>query len=254
MRKIFVFLVSALVVMGCSSDAEETARLEVRLTDSPGDYEEVNIDIQGVEIHSEEGEQNSGWQTLDVEKGVYDILKLTNGQDTLLGIINLPAGRLSQIRLILGDENSVKIDGETYELKTPSGQQSGLKLNIQSDIEVGLTYRILLDFDAARSVVKRGNGSYNLKPVIRSIVAAQSGAIKGTVTPVESLPAVFAIQGTDTVATAYTDATGGFVLGGLPSGSYKVSFDAKEGFTDVVKQNVSVTIGSVTNVGTVDLE
>jgi len=184
----------ALMFGACSED--NTARVEVRLTDDPGDFEELNIDIQEVQINGSDG--NSGWQSLDIETGVYDILKLTNGLDTLLGSIELPAGKIQQIRLVLGDQNSVVIDGETHPISTPSAQQSGLKLNLHTDLVEGVTYRILLDFDAARSVVERGNHTYSLKPVIRAIEEATSGAIKGSVTPVESKPVVYAIAGTDT--------------------------------------------------------
>jgi hypothetical protein len=253
MKRIFGFFILSMIGFACSND-ERNARLEIRLTDAPGDYEEVNIDIQGIEIHTEEGDQNSGWTSLDVEDGVYNLLDLSNGQDTLLALTELPAGRISQVRLILGENNTVKIDGVTKDLTTPSGQQSGLKLNIHADLVEGITYKLLLDFDAARSIVSRANGEYNLKPVIRTVVEAQSGAITGVVTPVESLPAVFAIVEDDTVATGYADETGHFLLRGVPAGTYTVSFDPKEGFNAAQKENVVVTIGSVTDVGTVDLQ
>jgi len=253
MKRIAGFLLLSVFWLACSDD-EQTARLEVRLTDAPGDYEEVNIDIQGVEIHTDGGNQNSGWTSLDVESGVYNILELTNGLDTLLASAELPAGRVSQIRLILGDDNTVVIDGESKPLTTPSAQQSGLKLNLQADLTEGITYTITLDFDAARSIVTTGNGKYILKPVIRAMETATSGSIKGTVEPVESAPAVFAIAGTDTVATAYTDEAGKFMLRSLPAGSYTVSFDPKEGFVPQQKESVSVTLGSVTDVGIVTIE
>lgn len=250
MKRIAGFLLLSVIWLACSND-DQTARLDVRLTDAPGDYEEVNIDIQSVEINNDEG--NSGWTTLDVESGVYNILELTNGLDTLLATAELPAGRISQIRLILGSNNSVKIGGETFPLSTPSAQQSGLKLNLNAMLTEGITYTITLDFDAARSIVARGNGTYSLKPVIRALETATSGAIKGTVLPLEAAPAVFAIVGTDTVATAYTDEAGKFILRSLPAGSYTVSFDPKEGFVPQQKDAVSVTLGTVTDLGTVTI-
>lgn len=252
MKRIAGFLLLSVFWLACSDD-QQTARLEVRLTDAPGDYEEVNIDIQSVEVHTEGGDQNSGWRTLDVESGVYNILELTNGLDTLLATAELPAGRISQIRLILGDENTVKVGGETKALSTPSAQQSGLKLNLQADLTEGITYTITLDFDAARSIVAKGNGTYSLKPVIRAIETATSGSIKGTVEPAESAPAVFAIIGTDTVATAYTDEMGKFMLRSLPAGSYTVSFDPKEGFVPKQEESVSVSLGNVTDLGTITI-
>lgn len=250
MKRIAGFLLLSIFWLACSED-NQTAKLEVRLTDAPGDYEEVNIDIQSVEINSSDG--NSGWTTLDVESGVYNILELTNGLDTLLATAELPAGRISQIRLILGNENSVKVNGETKPLSTPSAQQSGLKLNLNATLTEGITYTITLDFDAARSIVAKGNGTYSLKPVIRAIETSTSGAIKGTVTPLEAAPAVFAILGTDTVATAYTDDAGKFILRSLPAGSYTVSFDPKTGYIPQQKESVSVTLGNVTDLGSVTI-
>jgi len=253
MKKIAGFLFLSVIWLACSNDNDQTARLEVRLTDAPGDYEEVNIDIQSVEINTDDGE--TGWRTLDnIETGVYNILELTNGLDTLLASAELPAGRISQIRLILGEENSIKVGGETFPLSTPSAQQSGLKLNLQAVLTEGITYTITLDFDAARSIVKKGNGGYSLKPVIRALETATSSSIKGTVEPIDAAPAIFAISGTDTVATAYTDDAGKFILRSIPAGTYTVSFDPKDGYAPQQKENVSVTLGSPTDLGTIKIE
>jgi hypothetical protein len=234
-----------IAMFGCDSDPKN-AKLEVWLTDAPGDYQEVNVEILGVEVHSEGGEQNGGWKELDVEGGVYNLLELTNGLDTLLGTIELPAGKISQIRLKLGNDNSIKVADETYDLSTPSSQQSGLKLQLHTTLTEGITYKILLDFDVARSIVHQGNGGYSLKPVIRSIAEAQDGAIKGIVEPIESTPAIYAINGTDTVGTTYTDDAGKFLLRGLPEGTYKVVFLPNSSYDTLVKENVSVTLGNVT--------
>ena len=252
MRKLLGFLALSLLLSACAKD-EQNARLEVRLTDAPADYEEVNIDIQGIEINAEEGNINSGWKSLAVQTGVYDLRKLVNGLDTLLSAAEVPAGRISQIRLILGNNNSIQVNGVKSDLAAPSSQHSGLKLNVHADLTEGITYRILLDFDAARSVVRTGNGKYNLKPVIRSVAEAQSGAIKGIVTPANSLPAIFAIAD-DTVATTFADENGKFLLRGVPAGTYTLSFDPQEGFEEYQIADVKVTVGSVTDVGAIAIQ
>src|SRR5260221_8693930 len=245
----------AALMFGCSKDSAQNATLQVRLTDAPGDFQEVNIDIQDVQVSADTG----GWKSLDVKKGVYNLLKFTNGLDTLLGTVELPAGKVSQIRLVLGSNNTVKISDQGKPLTTPSAQQSGLKIQVHTTLTAGFTYKITLDFDAARSIFSTGSGAFILKPVIRSIVEATSGAIKGMVTPVESTPAVYAIQGTgtlaDTLATAYADqATGKFLLKGLAAGSYTVAFAPKTGYvTPPDLTNVSVTVGNVTDVGTITI-
>jgi len=253
MKKITGLLALSVFWMSCSSDSEQMARLEVRLTDAPGDYESVMVDIQGVEVHTSEGNQTEGWMALDVQKDVYDLLELTNGLDVLLATAELPAGRISQIRLILGANNSIVVGGQSFDLATPSSQQSGLKLNVQADLLEGITYTILLDFDAARSVVKSGNGSYSLKPVIKSIPVPQTGAIKGVITPLDATPAVYAIIGEDTLGTAYPDAEGVFLLRTLQAGNYTVSFNPKEGYQVVNINDVNVSIGVVTHMETVTI-
>jgi hypothetical protein len=241
-------VISTLLLSACST--ENTARVEVRLTDSPGDFKEVKIDVQGVQVNNSEG--NSGWVSLDIEEGVYDILKLTNGIDTLLGAIELPAGRIEQVRLILGSNNSVTIDSTIYDLGTPSAQQSGLKINLHADLTEGITYTILLDFDAARSIVNRGNGTYSLKPVIRALEEATNGAIKGSVTPLDATPAVYAISGMDTVGTAFADDAGMFLLRGIPAGAYTVSLVPGGTYEPVLKNDVVVSVGNVTDLGVIE--
>lgn len=241
-------------VMSCSENdsAASKARLEVRLTDAPGEYDEVNVDIQDVQVTSQDGE-GSGWQSLDVKKGVYDLKQLTNGIDTLLGSAELPAGKISQLRLILGTNNTLKIKGQSFPLTTPSGQQSGLKVQINQELKEGITYKVLLDFDAALSIVARGNGAFNLKPVIRSITQALDGAIKGTVHPANSNPSVFAITGNDTVSTSVDTTSGAFLVKGLQAGSYKVVIGATTQYQSKEISNVAVVNGQVTDVGTVEL-
>lgn len=244
-----LLLITGILVVSCSEETKN-ARLEIRLTDAPGDYEEVNIDIQGVQIHASSTDNGGGWKSLEINPGIYNLLEFTNGLDTLLGSIELPAGRISQVRLLLGPNNTLKIDGQTLALTTPSAQQSGLKLNVQADLLEGITYSILLDFDAARSIVKAGHsGKYILKPVIRAITEATSGAIKGEIANPAATPAVYAIIADDTLGTSFANAEGKFLIKGLQPGTYTVSFAPATGFVIEDKTGVSVTLGNVTNLG-----
>ncbi|HRJ29725.1 MAG TPA: DUF4382 domain-containing protein [Cyclobacteriaceae bacterium] len=246
---LFLLLITGIGVISCSEETKN-ARLDIRLTDDPGDYEEVNIDIQGVQIHANSTDTGGGWKSLEINPGIYNLLEFTNGLDTLLGSIELPAGRVSQVRLLLGSNNTVKIDGQSVSLTTPSAQQSGLKLNVHTELVEGITYTILLDFDAARSIVKAGHsGKYILKPVIRAITEATSGAIKGQIINPAAIPAVYAIIADDTLGTTFANAEGKFLIKGLQPGIYTVSFAPAAGFVIEDKTGVSVTLGNVTNLG-----
>lgn len=250
-----ILLMLLVVLSACSEDdSSNSTRFVVRLTDSPGDYEKVNIDIVGIEVNAEENDE-SGWTTLDnVNVGVYDLLELTDGVETVLADTEFPSGHISQLRLLLGDNNSVVVDGETINLTTPSSQESGLKLSINADLVEGITYSLLLDFDAARSVVQAGNsGAYNLKPVIKVVAEAVDGAISGIITPDSVSVAVFAIIGEDTLGTSYAvEDSEDFFIGGLSAGTYSVVFEPGElsGLDTLTIEGVNVVVEAVTDLGT----
>lgn len=250
----FVTAVSVIAFSCTKNDSASAgkAKFQVFLTDEPGDYDEVRIDVKDILINYS-SDTASGWQTLgNVKAGVYDVLKLVNDNDTLLADAEIKAGRIQQIRLVLGTNNFVKIDGVDYPLQTPSAQQSGLKLNIHQDVSEGILYKLLLDFDASRSVVKTGNGKYILKPVIRTSMQAMGGSIKGFVRPDTLKTAVYAVKGTDTFGT-YT-LNGGYMIRGLAAGSYNVVFVPTDTtFKTQTKSGVSVSTGVVTTVDTVTL-
>jgi hypothetical protein len=248
----FILGGTLLFLTACESD-EKNARVQIWLTDAPGDYQEVNVNIAGVEIHSSDTDDEKGWNSLPVNGGVYNLLELTNGVDTLLAEKEIPAGKISQIRLKLSDGNTIKINDEVFDLDIPSGQQSGLKLQVHETLVEGVTYKILLDFDVARSVILTGTGAYKLKPVIRTITEAQNGAIKGSITPEDSNPAIYAIAGQDTLGTTYSDSTGHFLLRGIPAGSYKLLFVPATGYQVVEKNPVTVQTGVVSYVGVVTI-
>ncbi len=249
-----VFMMMALLGMAaisCDSN-EKNSRVEIWLTDAPGDYEAVNIDVVGVEINAE-ASGDAGWKSIDIHSGVYNLLDLTNGNDTLLGSIDLPAGKIEQIRLKLGDNNSIVVGGVEHELTIPSGSQSGLKINVHETFVDGIIYKILLDFDVARSVVVTGNSNYKLKPVIRAIAQAETGAIEGTVDPAESTPAIYALQNSDTLGTTYSDSTGHFLLRGLAAGTYTVIFAPNDEYNPAEKTDVDVQVGTVKDLGTIEI-
>ncbi len=148
---------------GCKKDEGES-RMTVKMVDAPGDFQQVNVEVLKVQVNH----SGAGWIDLPTNGGIYDLLTLQNDVSaTLVDVGVLPSGHLNQFRLILGDDNTVMVDSVYYPLSTPSAQQSGLKINLNSDFEPNVYYQLLLDFDAANSIVTQGNGGYSLKPVIK---------------------------------------------------------------------------------------
>ena len=56
---------------------------------------------------------------------------------------------------------------EEYNLEIPSNLQTGLKLIHPFEIIETGTTELTIDFAAEKSIIKTGNGSYKLKPVVK---------------------------------------------------------------------------------------
>lgn len=254
----FVLLIASVVSLhSCKKDnnnnnnnADGTARVSMRLTDGPAEYDHVYIDIQQVVVTME---GSSAVTVAPIRPGIYDILDFANGVDTLLMEATVPVGKVSQIRLVLGNNNTVVIDGTSYPLGTPSAQESGLKLNLKETLVANGAYTFWLDFDAGKSIVQTGNGAYKLKPVIRAYSALTNGRIKGYVMPLNAMATVYAINGIDTLS-AIPDVNGFFMFSGLTEANYTILVEPGIlGLQAYTQTNVAVTYGTEVNLNTITL-
>lgn len=238
------------------ANSSQKSNVQIRLTDSPDpNVREVWVDVKDVLINM----GDSNWTSVaDAHTGEYNLLDLTNGKDTMLADAQIPAGKISQIRLLLGDNNYIITkSGEKIDLTTPSAQQSGLKIQVDQDVTGGQLYRLILDFDAGKSIVKAGNsGKYILKPVIRIISFMPSGGnLKGVVLPDSVRTAIYAIKGVDTVASTFTDTlNGNFYFNDIPAGTYSLSYMPSDSSFKDTTQNISVALGQTAIADTVVLK
>jgi hypothetical protein len=235
------------------------AKVNFYLIDAPANYDEVWIEVLGVEVLMKGNNEDNGsaWINLPYESQdkKINLLSLTGGASEHLGELEIPAGEISQIRLILGEDNYLMQGGNRLDLKTPSAQQSGLKLKVDKPLNEGISYDLVIDFDASRSIVKAGNsGQYILKPVLR-VIAEESATIEGTVLPLEAGPvAVSALIEEDSVGT-FADENGKFVIRGLKAGDYTLIFTPNEGYQEkTLDETITTQLGQVKNIGLVELE
>ena len=249
MKIILSLFLLGIIMVSCNSNdnAASNYPYAVKMTDAPGPYQKVNIDLIGVEVTGDAGET----VTLNVNKGIYNLLDFTNSASTLIATGTLQISKVAQIRLILGPNNTVVVNNVSYPLSTPSAEQSGLKLQVHQTLQQDILYSVLLDFDANKSVVSTGNGTYKLKPVIRTIETAISGNIKGKITPVGTLAAVTVVDVlTNLSYSTNVSATGEFLVKGLPSGTYNVTITPLSPLLPVTKSNNVVTVGNTNDLGT----
>ncbi|CAN5481762.1 hypothetical protein BH10BAC3_BH10BAC3_15300 [soil metagenome] len=163
-----IFLVISTVIACSKKDSGSSNHtVNIRLTDNPYNAEEVNVDVRSVQLRKEDvpGEED-GWYSIETDDRIYNLLDLQNDVNVLLATGPYPYDRIHEIRLVLGDNNSIKIAGILYPLTVPSGSSSGLKIKIDKPLSQPAT-DIIIDFDAALSVHETGNGKYILRPVLR---------------------------------------------------------------------------------------
>ena len=247
---------------GGGGSSADSGTLRLALTDAPScGYDAVNITVVKVRVHKSNGagDNDSGWSEIVLNPARrLNLLNLTNGVLDELGQTALPAGQYTQLRLVLADNggatpfaNSViPTGGAEVALRTPSGQQSGVKANINIDIAANRLADFVLDFDACKSVVVAGNsGQYLLKPVV-SVIPRYISGVAGFVdlATLANGNTSLSLQQAGVVIKATTpDNTGKFVLQPVAPGAYTLVMTAP-GRTTMVVTNVAVGADTVTSV------
>ncbi|WP_224082513.1 DUF4382 domain-containing protein [Cupriavidus laharis] len=233
-----VALAGALGLAACGGGGDDSGSggqgtLKVSMTDAPAcGFDHVFVTVNKVRVHASADADpgGNGWVDIDVSPArKIDLLSLTNGVLSTLGQTALPAGTYQQVRLVLDANrgggssgalaNSVVPTGGTEQsLDTPSAVQSGIKINRPFTVSAGTLTDLVLDFDACKSVVTRGNGSFGLKPVVTAIPTVVSGAVTGVV---GSAPGarVYAERNGVVVKATVADANGNFILSPIEQSS-----------------------------------
>jgi hypothetical protein len=237
----------------CKKDggtAYASGRVIVRMTDAPTPYgfEEVNIDVRNVEIKIG-GSTGGDWYRLQTRAGIYNVLQLCNGIDTLLADENVPTGEIMALRLDLGTNNSVRKSGTLYPLDIPPGEDGGLQFEIYEKIAPASPLNLVVDFDAGQSVVADGHGGYHLQPVIRAFTGTKTGNVHGAV-DVPSMGVAFEFfDGVEHYTTYANPLTGQFLIRGLKPSVYTATVYTASG--QVYIQNITVNANQTTEIGVV---
>lgn len=231
-------------------------------------FVEVKIDTgkmhrdDGYYEHDEDGDDdhqshdgNGIWDTLRVTPGVYDLLKLRNGVDTVLATGFATKGRIHKIRVTLGTNNSISKDsgitkiplsiceGNPYVYVKVKGEDIDSANNGQVHIK--------LDFDIARSV-KADDGHYCLKPQIKSYSDRSSGKLEGKVVPADAMAMPTVYNNTDS-SVAKPEHDGEFKICGLKPGTYNLRFNPVNGYKDTTITGIIIIPGKEVKIPTITL-
>ena len=200
LRALLIATLSNISLTGCgdgtaTGDPSSTGTLNVSVTDAPVDTaENVFVEFNGVEIKPVNGKSITFDFTercaIDPASCQIDLLSLSNGASQLiLDGETVLSGRYNWMRLLVKAEPNVKdsyivINGQEYELRIPSGAESGLKLNSGFVVPAGGEASFTIDFDLRKSVHDPvGTSDYILRPTLRIVDNAETGTLSGNVDP-----------------------------------------------------------------------
>lgn len=248
------------------------------LTDGPGSYDNVFIDIKSLQIvidtaregsrkrdtcnwdhigSHRESRRDSGlvWTTIPIKAGVYDILKFRNGLDTLFASANVPKGSVRLVRIEFGANNSVVKDSVNYPLNLSPNLPNFIVIKLKgNEFEefASRRHRLWLDFDVSRSIIEV-NGRFYLIPVMHTFVEKNTASVAGKVKPRDAKAVITLFNNTDT-AYALPNKEGEFKMRGLKDGTYKLFVKASNGYRDTTINNVVVVQPKTTSVGVIELK
>lgn len=262
---------------------EGQQRINIRLSDNPVNFDAVNVDLQRVEVlvfpdscrnrsgdqenqdetchHDHDGDREDHddcavWDTLAIRPGIYNLLALSNGADTLLASGITVAGKIKKIRLTLGTSNTVIVDSISYPLTLLNGNNR-VTINVRAEHIETLTpgdVQVWLDFDAGMSIVRVTNNHFVLKPLLRLWLPSQTASIKGKVIPLNAAAVVAAISNGDTLIAMPDHHDGRFKIRGLRGSTAAIFINATaNGYRDTTITGITLQRGRDTDIGTIQL-
>lgn len=250
-----------LMLLGCvgftmqackkNKDAAQ-GKMEVRMTDSPGDFVALNVQIMKIEAYMD----NSGWVVLNETTKEVNVLDLTNGAEvTISSATNVQPGLYTKLRLTFSGQSSLTINGasgpNTVDLSFNSNYSHQVEIPIHCQVNSGITASVLLDFNVALSI-KENNGQYEMNPVLAEIVDPNTGVqghLEGT-----TQAAVTLSNGGKSFST-YVNKNGYFMIRGVPDGTYLLKIEGKQSDNAALLQksiqNVTISKGQIKSLGTI---
>jgi hypothetical protein len=202
LRRSFAFVaVAALAIVGACTDSPTSTRMSrvnLLLTDAPGDVLAAVVTIDQIYIQGTSAEGADGSRIVLREEDVTtDLLTLVNDTQLLVDDVAIPEGTYRQLRFVISggyievenDDGSTSIYASSADyvglpvgavvagqLQMPSFAQSGLKVNLPSDLfTVGADpVWVLVDFDVSQSFGRAagGSGMWVMSPVLQGSLIA----------------------------------------------------------------------------------
>lgn len=161
----FLTLACLIPLMACgASDAESVGSLSLQLTDAPGAFERVDLQLTSAAIHDATQGPEAGWVAIPLKTDTINLLDLRLGKELPLAASSVPVGDYDRIEVSVG-KATVTVDGVSRPLTLESGKERA-RVDYAFRVAPFDKTEMLLDFDAGASVLEDGSGGLRLDPHI----------------------------------------------------------------------------------------
>lgn len=230
---LLVFLFGISFYYSCeSADSGPKSLVNLVLVDTPAKWDSVLVEIEGVEleilIQGRETESQTfyfEYKTGDKQIRVSDLI---GGRGLIIGREELPSGKVIALKIQMGKNHMLYQEKKGYPMPLVDPNNVFVPLVADLDLEAGIAYDVILDIDLEKSILQKSTSPliFQLSPFFTLVEGASSGEIQGIVSPLTLKPAIYLIQGTDSISTFPT--TSGAYLFRVDPGNYSVFFDPKD--------------------------
>lgn len=244
-----------------------SSQVSAYMLDGPGDFFKVLIDIRQISIevdtamkqsdqdnddqwddnydgeHRDADHKSVIWDTLSIAPGVYDILSLRNGVDTLIGSGIFKTGKIVKIKVTLGSDNTIYTDSTNhFTLGFPGADTTRtFTVNVRrEDVDEvsGNEFKMWIDFNIARSIFFEDD-QFLLQPFLEVFDDETGAKVSGQVLPEGGGALVTGYRGTDTIYAIPND-DGRFKFRNVPVGTWSFNFKGTNGYQDTTISNIAV--------------
>lgn len=241
------------------------SQLSVFMTDGPVSFAKVLIDIRQVAVEvdtaskmtdaDEDDQWNDDfdgrdhdrnhksviWDTLNITPGIYDLLQLRNGTDTLLSSSLITTGKILKVKITLGPDDTLYIDSTHHFALGVDGRGMTITINV-SRVNVQTVsnneLKLWLDFNLSRSI-EFEDGEFVLRPFIVVFNDVDMAKVVGRVLPEGAGAAVIGTMGADTIyAVPFEE--GYFKFRNVPAGTWSFTYKGSSGYQDTTINNIKV--------------
>jgi hypothetical protein len=267
-----LLLTTILLAFGCKKEEFEPGTnptpgaFKVYMTDSPGDFEAMHVQITKVDAYIE----GRGWVNLNNQTQTVNVLSLTNGAQmelTQSSDMDAEAGVYSRLRITFGDQNRLTLGAAAtlalggtvvngvgyFDLQWGSSPRE-YEVEIDETVSEKYGADVLLDFNVAQSVYYDAN-QFIFKPMMTVINDAQTG-VRGHVSG--AVHAMATLSNESGSFSSAINAQGDFLIRGMSDGVYTLTVVRERLLTDLSEpepktiSGVVIASGEITSVGTIN--